>query len=51
MPASGVMDTATLDAVAEFKRKKGLPGSGITLQVIVELGLVGTVFDPANWNP
>jgi uncharacterized caspase-like protein len=51
VPASGVMDTATLDAVAEFKRKKGLPGSGITLQVIVELGLVGTVFDPANWNP
>lgn len=50
VPATGALDQATLDAVKAFKQREGLPGDGITLQVISALGLVDVVFNPKFWN-
>lgn len=46
VPQTGLIDEGTLDAVASYRAREHLPGEGISLQMIVKLGLVDPVFDP-----
>jgi TPR repeat protein len=46
LPETGKLDGATMSALSAYKIREGLPAVGISLQVIVKLGLIDAVFDP-----
>jgi hypothetical protein len=45
VPLSGELDKETLAALEAYKKREGLPGTGVTFQVLDKLAILDTVFN------